>query len=82
MKFGNGSTKRDRPSRAFAAYKEKFSIKKIDFGNSSIPSNSIYRKKWADGANWFWKILKLTLLIVIGLFIMWIVVSEIINSWS
>jgi hypothetical protein len=64
MNIGNGSTKRVRPRQAFEAYKDNNS-KKIDFGESSLSTAGVYRRKWSDGKSWFGTIVKLTILVTI-----------------
>ena len=78
MNIGNGSTKRDRPRQAFGAYKENYS-KKIDFGDSSISTGGVYRRKWSGGKSWFGTIVKLTILVTILAAILIGVITELLR---
>jgi hypothetical protein len=45
MNLGNGSTRRERPRRAFENFQK---TSRLDFGPSSLPTGDVYRKRWAD----------------------------------
>ena len=62
--MSRGSTKRERPRKAFEAYKDNYS-KKLDFGESSIPEGKIYRSRWVEKKSWLWICIKLIVLLTI-----------------
>lgn len=64
MHLGHGSTKRERPRRAFEATRDNYS-KKLDFGQSGLPEGSVYRRKGIEEKSWFWIILKVLLLVAV-----------------
>lgn len=80
MNLGHGSTKRDKPRKAFGAYNEKYS-NNTDFGDSSITTGKLYRKRWAEGSSLFRTILKLIILLPIGVLMVWVSVTEIIKAF-
>ena len=64
MNLGHGSTKRERPRRAFEGAKDMYS-KKLDFGQSNIPEGNVYRARWVEKKSWFWTIVKVAILLFI-----------------
>jgi hypothetical protein len=80
MNLNRGSPRRDKPKKAFGAYNEKYS-NKVDFGDSSIPTEKVYRKKWAEGKSWFWTSIRLIILLAIGFLILWFAITEMIKPW-
>ena len=59
--FGHGSTKRERPRKAFETTKDNYSGR-LDFGKSKIPETSVYRARWTEKKSWFWTTVKLIIL--------------------
>jgi len=71
----HGSTKRERPRSAFDAAKDN-SKGRLDFGKSSIPGGSVYRRRWSEGKSWFW----ITVRLVILGFILFAIIQALIES--
>jgi hypothetical protein len=67
MHLGHGSTPQQKPRKAFDQAKQA-NRKKIDFGESSLSNDGVYRTKWASSSSLFWKILQ-------GLFILFLIVT-------
>jgi hypothetical protein len=67
MHLGHGSTPQQKPRKAFEAAKQG-NKRKIDFGESSLFTDGVYRKKWAVSRSLFWKILQ-------ALFILFLIVT-------
>lgn len=67
MHLGHGSTPQQKPRKAFEAAKQG-SKRKIDFGESSLSTGEVYRKRWAVSRSLFWKILQ-------ALFILFLIVT-------
>jgi len=58
---GHGSTKRERPRRAFEGARESYTDR-LDFGKSKIPESGVYRARWTEKPSMFWTIVKVLIL--------------------
>jgi hypothetical protein len=64
MNIGHGLKKQEEPRKAFGAYKDNYS-KKMLFGESSLSTGGIYRRKWTEKKSWLSTILILIIPVVI-----------------
>jgi hypothetical protein len=71
MNLGHGSTRRERPRKGL----ENSSRSRLNFGPSSLPTGSVYRRRWADKSI-FGTIIKIAVLLTILAAIIAGVVSE------
>jgi hypothetical protein len=67
MHLGHGSTPQQKPRKAFEAAKQG-NKRKIDFGESSLSTGEVYRKRWSPSSSLFWKGIK-------ALFILFLLVA-------
>ena len=70
LNIGHGSTKRQKPRKAFETVRENYS-QRLDFGDSSIPSGNVYRRRWAAKKSLISIIIRLLILF----FILFIIVG-------
>jgi putative copper export protein len=68
MNIGHGFKKQEEPRKAFGAYKDNYS-RKLCFGESSVSTRGVYRRRWTEKKSWLSPILILIIpvIIVVGI---------------
>jgi putative copper export protein len=68
MNIGHGFKKQEEPRKAFGAYKDNYS-RKLFFGESSVSTRGVYRRRWTEKKSWLSPILILIIpvIIVVGI---------------
>jgi putative copper export protein len=68
MNIGHGFKKQEETRKAFGAYKDNYS-RKLFFGESSVSTRGVYRRRWTEKKSWLSPILILIIpvIIVVGI---------------